>query len=390
MQDQNDLATRIANVAGQSNQPAAAGTTPASASSDSSSAGTPSGNDLATRMANVAGGGNTDSPPASTIGPASKASDLPTFGYDFQSPEQRLTMPLIKTLIAAHDKLRDVENFTQEGRAAHPVQAALGDIADKIEGFLVGGAQNAGNGIGDNTSGIVTNPITGALIPGAGGEPAAAGLLRGGAGLVKSGVQAIRGTAAEGTPIERGVAKAVSKITSSADVPAGSPATEAQAAVKAKPAETGTAPFQNVEIRPATNDEMSSFERAKASMDGAPNKVVPGEKGTVTYEKTPAVEGKPEVPGVASTDQQALRELVGGENTKAGRFYGTTTNWNKALDDFDALGSAEQKARFTNPTGVRDALRTQATIRTLKLAGVGLGGISEILHHLGLPMLPGI
>lgn len=362
---------------------------PTPAAAPVASTGAPASKSSADVFNDVSSGSGGNSPSVSTIGPASKASDLPTFGYDFQSPEQRLTMPLIKTLIAAHDKLRDVENFTQEGRAAHPVQAALGDIADKIEGFLVGGAQNAGNGIGDNTSGVVTNPITGALIPGAGGEPAAAGLLRGGAGLVKSGVQAIRGTAAEGTPIEQGVAKAVKKITSSADVPAGSAAVEPQAAVKAKPAETGTAPFQNVEIRPATNDEMSSFERAKASMDGAPNKVVPGEKGTVTYEKTPAVEGKPEVPGVASTDQQALRELIGGE-TKAGKLYGTNTNWNKALDDFDALGSAEQKSRFTNPSAVRDALRAQATIRTLKGAGVGSSIISEVLHRLGVPYVPGI
>src|SRR6266851_3701728 len=85
----------------------------------------------------------TKKPQGPTIGPSPKASDMPTFGESWMSPEQRLTMPLVKGLIAAHDKLRDVENMTQEGRAAHPIQAKLGDIADSIEGFLIGGAQQA-------------------------------------------------------------------------------------------------------------------------------------------------------------------------------------------------------------------------------------------------------
>ena len=35
------------------------------------------------------------------------------------------------------DKLREVENFTQEGRAEHPIQAKLGDVANKLT-YLVG------------------------------------------------------------------------------------------------------------------------------------------------------------------------------------------------------------------------------------------------------------
>jgi hypothetical protein len=98
-----------------------------------------------------------------TIGPQLSQQDVPMFGYSWQSPEQRITMPLAKVLMAAHDKLREVENFTQEGREAHPIQAKIGDVADAIEGFLFGGAQQAQHNIGTGQYGMVNNPVTAAV-----------------------------------------------------------------------------------------------------------------------------------------------------------------------------------------------------------------------------------
>lgn len=129
-----------------------------------------------------------------TIGPTPSASDMPLFGEPWQTPQERLTMPLVKALIAAHDKLRDVENFTQEGRAAHPIQAQLGDIANRIEGFLIGNPEHPEAGIGTGKYGMLNNPVTSAILPvDAEATPALASAIEGGANLVKSGVQTLRG-----------------------------------------------------------------------------------------------------------------------------------------------------------------------------------------------------
>lgn len=139
-----------------------------------------------------------NTPKGPSIGPAPKASDVPTFGYDWQPPEQRMTMPLAKVLMAAHDKLKEAAAFTQEGKAAHPVQAKLGEIADRIEGFLFGGATQGESKIGTGETGMLTNPVMAALLPGAEGEPALAGAIRGGASLVKSGAQVVKGAISGG------------------------------------------------------------------------------------------------------------------------------------------------------------------------------------------------
>jgi hypothetical protein len=75
----------------------------------------------------------------------------------------KMTMPLIKGLIAVHDKLRDVENMTQEGRQAHPIQAGLGDIANRIEGFLTGNTQHPEDAIGTGQYGMTNNPVLAAV-----------------------------------------------------------------------------------------------------------------------------------------------------------------------------------------------------------------------------------
>lgn len=129
-------------------------------------------------------------PPQTTIGPSTNASDIdlgPSGGTGTS-----LTMPLVKALISAHDKLRDVENLTQEGRNQHPIQAKLGDMANKIEGLLTGNEEHPEAAIGTGKTGILTNPVTGALIPGAEGAPAAASALEGIANLGKSAYGTVR------------------------------------------------------------------------------------------------------------------------------------------------------------------------------------------------------
>ena len=105
---------------------------------------------------------------------------------------QPLTMPLVKGLIAAHDKLRDLENMTQEGRAAHPILAQVGDVANRIEGLLTGNPTHPEAGIGTGKEGLLTNPVTSALIPGSEGAPLLAEGLEAGANAIKGGVQAAK------------------------------------------------------------------------------------------------------------------------------------------------------------------------------------------------------
>ncbi len=178
----------------------------------------------------IAAGGNIDTsaPKGPTIGPIAKASDMPTFGESWMTPEQRITMPLAKVLIAAHDKLKEAAAFTHEGKAAHPVQAKLGEIADRIEGFLFGGATQGESKIGTGEYGMLTNPAMAALLPGAEGEPAAAALVRSGGNVVREGMQVLKGgKAAEETP---GLIKQVLKGKEVAQAPAKSAIQEATGA----------------------------------------------------------------------------------------------------------------------------------------------------------------
>jgi hypothetical protein len=139
---------------------------------------------------------DTSAPKGPTIGPQPKAGD--TSGalgeaVSAASPVGQLTMPLVKGLVGLHDKLREMGDMTQEGKQAHPIQAAIGDLANRIEGLLTGNEEHPEAGIGTGKYGMLTNPITAALIPGAEGEPALAGAVRGGASLVMKGVKAIKG-----------------------------------------------------------------------------------------------------------------------------------------------------------------------------------------------------
>lgn len=151
---------------------------------------------------------------SATMGPQPKAADVGTGGAlgevaSAVSPIGQLTMPLVKGLIAAHDKLREVENLTQEGQAAHPIQAHIGALANRIEGLLTGNPQHPEAGIGTGEAGLLTNPVTASLVPGAGGTPALAEGIEGAANLAKGGYQAAKEamTGGEGPNIVKQVFK---------------------------------------------------------------------------------------------------------------------------------------------------------------------------------------
>jgi hypothetical protein len=65
------------------------------------------------------------------------------------------------------------------------------------------------------------------------------------------------------------------------------------------------------------------------------------------------------------TGARALTELVTG-NTKTSLLRGATTDWKGVLNDFDEMGEAEQRARFSNPEAVRNFLKLQARRQVVK------------------------
>lgn len=145
-------------------------------------------------------------PKGPTIGPQPKGNLDISLPETVAGPQmlQPLTIPLVKGLIAAHDKLKEVENMTQEGQQAHPIQAHIGALANRIEGLLTGTSHGEA-AIGTGQYGMLTNPVTGSLLPGEGGTPALAEGLEAGGKLIKGGYQAAKdiltgGKAAEGAP----------------------------------------------------------------------------------------------------------------------------------------------------------------------------------------------
>lgn len=105
-------------------------------------------------------------PQGPTIGPQPKSSqfDPDIMSSDpFERMGYRMVTPFARKLIDAADKLREVENFTQEGRKEHPIQAHLGDVANRIEGFLFGNEAHPEAGIGTGKYGMLNNPVLAAV-----------------------------------------------------------------------------------------------------------------------------------------------------------------------------------------------------------------------------------
>lgn len=73
---------------------------------------------------------------------------------------------------------------------------------------------------------------------------------------------------------------------------------------------------------------------------------------------------------------KALTQLIE-PNPRTSLFNGGTTDWDKALRDFDSLGAKGQRAKLSNPEAVRNLLKTQGRIALAKKIGLGaLGALS--------------
>jgi len=125
-------------------------------------------------------------PQGPTIGPQPKSSqfDPDIMSSDpFERMGYRMVTPFARKLIDAADKLREVENFTQEGRKEHPIQAHLGDVANRIEGFLFGNEAHPEAGIGTGKYGMLNNPVLAAVSGAEGLAEAPTAIREGIAGL---------------------------------------------------------------------------------------------------------------------------------------------------------------------------------------------------------------
>ena len=122
-------------------------------------------------------------------------SDLPRTKTATIGPQQAgapSSVPGAELVHSAYQKLQEIQNLTQEGKAEHPIQAKIGEVVNNLEGFLFG-TKHGESAIGTGQTGMLTNPVTAALTPGEGGVPAAASAAESAANLVKGGYQAAKG-----------------------------------------------------------------------------------------------------------------------------------------------------------------------------------------------------
>jgi hypothetical protein len=138
--------------------------------------------------------------PANTpLTPPANLGTGPTISGVNDESSKLTSIPLAKQLMKATEALTEAANFTEEDKAQHPIQAELGQVADRLKGFLFGGAANPANGIGNNRYGMLTNPVTSSLIAAdAEGTPAAAAAISGGVNALKTGAAAIKGAVGGG------------------------------------------------------------------------------------------------------------------------------------------------------------------------------------------------
>lgn len=134
--------------------------------------------------------------PKETLSPNPGAGEVPTFGDSSMPVSQRLTMPLVKALVGIHDKLREVQNYSQEGREQHPIQAKLGDVANAIEGLLIGSEAHPESSIGTGKYGVLNNPVSGSILP-VGEGPAAAKVAEEAGPELEAGARAVASKAAK-------------------------------------------------------------------------------------------------------------------------------------------------------------------------------------------------
>jgi len=125
-------------------------------------------------------------PQGPTIGPRQENDPdtlLSPAAGPFERGAMKIASPFARKLMDAMDKLREVESFTPEGRQEHPIQAHMGDIANRIEGFLFGNPQHQEAGIGSGQYGMLTNPALAATQATPGAAEAA--------GAIESGIKGL-------------------------------------------------------------------------------------------------------------------------------------------------------------------------------------------------------
>lgn len=199
---------------------------------------------------------DTKATPQSTIGPAPKASDIPTFGYPGQTPEERLTMPLIKgVLIPLHDVLEKATSMTPAGREEHPIMAKIGDLADNIQELLTGG-QSAGKPMGTR-SGLLNNPVTMAMA-------AAPGAAEAAPGVVDAAAQGARDAASLPSKLVNPF-RAQRQAMTAADEAANAIAADSKVAAGAAPSEAGMRPALDTHIANIAARERAAYDSINAA-----------------------------------------------------------------------------------------------------------------------------
>jgi hypothetical protein len=336
-------------------------------------------------------------------------------------PVARMTAPLARKLMDAYDKLKEVESFTPEGKAAHPIQAKLGEIADSIEGFLFGGSVS--HDIGTKGNGILTNPVTAALIPGAEGEPAAAALLRGGAGVAREGMQVIRGGKAAGEVAEEapGIVKQVLKGKEVAQEPAkaairGAAGAEDEAALLEGHKTVLDEPLKNISTKEraayAKQDEAAGFDvkETRKKLSDAEYKVKQPEiddatrtrlEKTITESKQSLAEAEKKMQAAGVNPHEAdsiFKQRRAGEEFKKALVQHVSPDGESV--NVDGLLNASKKLRFSKYgdrleqfMGKENAEKYMEQLQNAQKLGVhavkmrwiagvlGIGGGEEIIRH---------
>jgi hypothetical protein len=88
---------------------------------------------------------------------------------------------------------------------------------------------------------------------------------------------------------------------------------------------------------------------------------------------------------VSPAERPALKQLIQ-PSVKAGKLYGTNTDWREALGSFDKLTPEQRAARFADPAAIRTVLQKQAHIQMAK-AVVKYGSIAAAAHEMGIDRL---
>lgn len=100
-------------------------------------------------------------PTGPTVGPPPTAPSFTEAMETNPSLTTAVAYPAARVVQALSDIESNMENYTEEGRAEHPILARVGDVARNARELLLGG-QEAGKPLG-TSSGVLNNPVTASL-----------------------------------------------------------------------------------------------------------------------------------------------------------------------------------------------------------------------------------